>query len=329
MSEEIKLSIAIPTYNQPGPLSKTLSSIVPQLVPGVEVLIRDDSSNDDSEKLVRPYLAKGHPIRYIRGEKIGLDAADIFLIEASLGEYVWWFGDDEMAPGGVEAVLKLVNRYPEIDFMWVNSKSKEHGALGSNWGESRFFKDGNEALEELSDLLNFISALVFKREKALPATAGARKYFNSCVGGLYPILYILAKGGKAYYLAEPFVIAKDRDPEKPLWYDTFQVNAVSYYKVFYEFSWGFSRHSIKRALTKTFQSVWRGILVYRAKGITTNFGSKSSKLPILFKYYWSFPDFWKALPFLLMPRWLVRICYKLYKKIKPQKWDRFRERYYA
>lgn len=326
MSEHIKLTIGIVTYNQPEGLRRALDSIMPQLTSGVEIVIRDDSPDERSAKIVEAYAKEG-VIRYFHGEKIGIDAADYFVVEHAKGEYVWWWGDDEMAPGGIAHVMELLNKHADLDFIWVNNKSKEYGQIGLDWGESRFFKNGDEAIAEVADLLGFLSALVFRRDLGWASKKPAERFIGTNFGGLYLVFYVLAHGRRFYYLAEPYIIAKTKHPEDQYFFDAFQVFGVTYYEMLKDFEGVLGHDAIKRSLTKNFNQVWRGILVYRAKGLTTNFGSRSRKLPTMFRLYWTFPDFWKALPFLLMPRWLLRICYNVYKKIRPGTWDRFKEKY--
>ena len=118
-SRKPALTIAVPTYNQPKRFKGLLDSLTTQELNGVEILVRDDSTNQESELIAKSYISK-LPIRYIHGEKIGLDAADLFLLEKSKGEYVWWIGDDILASGATKKILYLIGEYQDISYIWVN-----------------------------------------------------------------------------------------------------------------------------------------------------------------------------------------------------------------
>jgi len=66
---EIKLSIAIPTYNGETTIRVTLDSIVPQLEDCVEIVISDNASSDETAEIVREYRAKYPVIRYSRNDE--------------------------------------------------------------------------------------------------------------------------------------------------------------------------------------------------------------------------------------------------------------------
>ena len=100
------LSICIATYNQPQEMTSLLSSLEKQVTPEVEVVIRDDSPNEETRKIIEQYQ-KSFPIRYIKGEKIGLDRVIIDITKKATGKYVWWFGDDELVDGAVEYILEI------------------------------------------------------------------------------------------------------------------------------------------------------------------------------------------------------------------------------
>ncbi len=71
------LSFCIPTYGQPKHLRKTLQSLIGQNLEGVEILIRDDNLDSETERVVKEYNSK-LPIRYFRMTKEGVDRAFIF-----------------------------------------------------------------------------------------------------------------------------------------------------------------------------------------------------------------------------------------------------------
>lgn len=59
-----------------------LRLLVPQLDSRVELVVRDDSDNDFSQKLFEDIaLDKTFSTQYYKGKKIGLDAANLFCLK--------------------------------------------------------------------------------------------------------------------------------------------------------------------------------------------------------------------------------------------------------
>ncbi len=314
------LSVCVPTYNRPSDFERMLRGLIQQFTPEVEIVIRDDSP-DDQTKLVFERLVASAAIRhkYFKGDKIGVDAANIFLIEKASGKYIWWFSDDdEMQPGAIARVLGLVKRHPLISFIWANF---DYGKTGTPavMREDGFFRDGDEVIETLGTNIGLLSTLIFHRASALPALDLARKHIvGFSFAGLVPIFHILSGAGKFYFMSGPYVVCHPISSDEVIHITTktgvvkneaFNVYGVDFYSIVREFDGRFSKRAIRRILTVNFASLWRGMLVGWVGGWDTPRG----KLWKMFKLYWSFPEFWVALPAFLMPLWLNKSLYKIYK----------------
>ena len=57
-----KLSIIIPAYNAENYLPQLLACLDKQMVPGVEVIIIDDGSTDNSLQIAKEYEQNYHPL---------------------------------------------------------------------------------------------------------------------------------------------------------------------------------------------------------------------------------------------------------------------------
>jgi len=118
------LTIAIPTYNRARYLGELLSTLFDQLIsePRVELIISDNASPDDTPALVKGYLQRGLPIRYLRNvTNLGADANFLQCFEQARGKYVWIFGDDDViVPGGLSAILSSLHS-KEYDLVYVSS----------------------------------------------------------------------------------------------------------------------------------------------------------------------------------------------------------------
>ena len=226
MGEKPLLSICIPTYNQPEAAKRLLENIAPQLTSEVEVVVRDDSTNSETERIVKEFQKK-FLIRYFHGKKGGLDVAIIFLTQEAKGKYVWWFGDDLMDDGAIDAVLDKIRRYPNISLLYVNSRQTTDKIPSLKFGQDDFFKSRDEVIEEVVDMLGFITATILKRDEAISGIEEAEKRIGTAWVCLYLVLHVLSQGGRYYFLSKPYVLSKPRDPKVPAWYDGFTVFAIN------------------------------------------------------------------------------------------------------
>lgn len=318
---EILLSICIPTYNRPKELERMLLGLLPQLTDETEIVIRDDSPNSYSKDIFdRLISGKGIRYQYFSGDKIGLDAASIFLLERAQGSFFWLFSDDdELLEGGVSEVLSLIKSSPELNLIWANFDSDMPSGLAVKNRESGFFRDGSEALEVLGTGIGLVSTQVFRRNCGLLGLDVARKHivgFSFASTAIY--LSVLAGPGKFYFLKGPYVLCHPTGIEEikaattrtdKIINEGFNVYGIDFYTIVKEFDGKFSKRAIKRILSINFAALWRGMLVGWVGGWDTPKGKRWR----MFKYYWSFPEFWLAIPFFLLPLWINKLLYRLYK----------------
>lgn len=94
-----KVLIGITTYNRPEYLQVALKSAMAQTYRNLEIVITDDSIDDETARIMQEYLAKDKRIKYYKQENFtGLDNAIwlIRYIKDSPIDYVNWLMDDDM-----------------------------------------------------------------------------------------------------------------------------------------------------------------------------------------------------------------------------------------
>ncbi|SHF15842.1 glycosyltransferase family 2 protein [Thermomonas hydrothermalis] len=110
------LSILIPVYNVSAYIGPCLDSVLAQSAddPGIELILLDDASRDDSWAQVEAYAAR-HPgkLRLLRHpDNRGLSAARNTLLTHATGRYVWFLDSDDMLLAGAVAGLRdIVHRH--------------------------------------------------------------------------------------------------------------------------------------------------------------------------------------------------------------------------
>jgi abequosyltransferase len=312
--KEILLSVCVPTYNQSAAVEKLLENLMPQYIPQIEIIVRDDSENNETEIIVSKF-GKAVPIRYFRGKKEGLDAAIIFLTEEARGLFVWWIGDDVIDPGAIQRILSLIEEHKDLSFIWVNSHDiRNKDALTINDRRNYFFPDKNKILDIDIGLLGFITATVFKRELVIPGMTQARRHIGSAFVCMYIALYVIAQDGKCYYLGTPCFSSNHKPSGEVRWYDQFQVFGINLFHIVKEFESSFNKRQIRKALSKNLAMVVKAIIVERALGLKTGFASSSPKLIPMARLYWRYKEFWIFLPLLITPRFILKPFYAIYKK---------------
>jgi abequosyltransferase len=117
MSSQLNLSICMPTYNFGKYIGETLASILPQMPSGVELIIVDGASTDNTEAVVRAYKDR-YPdqITYHRlAARGGIDKDIAFSVSLAKGEYVWLFSsDDVMREGAIQKVLQAIQSHLDV-----------------------------------------------------------------------------------------------------------------------------------------------------------------------------------------------------------------------
>ena len=316
------LSICIPTYNQPGSIEAFFKSVAPQLTNEIEILIRDDSSNGETEAVVQECIKTvSVPIRYFKGEKAkvgGYDQALLFLTERANGDWLWWYGDDVMVPDAIQRILTAIHSRPNLSFIWLNSRDiNDPSDPGMNLGGDKYFKDGSEVFETNVGLLGFPSATLLKREEAMTGFSSAKRFIGTTLTGFYLVLQVLSQRNKEFlFLQNPCLLSNPKPPGEVRWYDSFQVHGINYFVIAMQFKGEFDRISLRKGLAEQYGRIWKAVIVERALGLETGFASRTPKMKKMAKLYWSYPEFYVALPLMLMPRPILQMFYALYKGIK-------------
>ncbi|MGG3887075.1 glycosyltransferase [Brevibacillus panacihumi] len=94
--EKPLVSILIPAYNRPQLLEIALQSSLAQTYKNIEIIISDDSTNDEVKKMVEPYLEKDSRIIYSKNERnLGVLNGKRCL-ELASGDYVNFLMDDDV-----------------------------------------------------------------------------------------------------------------------------------------------------------------------------------------------------------------------------------------
>lgn len=134
----MKVSIIIPTYNRPELLVQCLESCLRQSAPAHEIIIGDDSTNTDTEKIVRDIEKEAKiPIRYFHNPKpLGQGCNVHQLISLVSCEYLCLIHDDDYLSHDAIERLSLPFEDPNVMIAYGKQKIvKEDGEIDEQASE--------------------------------------------------------------------------------------------------------------------------------------------------------------------------------------------------
>lgn len=103
------VSIIIPVYNGSNYLKKAIDSALAQTYKNIEIIVVNDGSVDDTEKIALSY---GEKIKYIKKENGGVSSALNVGIKEMKGKYFSWLShDDEYSPCKIENQIRALSNH--------------------------------------------------------------------------------------------------------------------------------------------------------------------------------------------------------------------------
>lgn len=112
----MRISIITPSFNQGRFIERTLRSVSEQGIEGLEHLVMDGGSKDETVAVLRDFRPS---VKWVsepdRGQTDALNKG----ILASQGEIIGWLNSDDVYyPGALRRVLEVFDEHPEIDVVY-------------------------------------------------------------------------------------------------------------------------------------------------------------------------------------------------------------------
>lgn len=315
------LSIAIPTYNRPILLKACLDSIVRQLVPGVEIVICDNSTTDVAGHAVCEYQERFPDVRYCKNvSNIGSDANILRCLCESRGKFVYLLADDDiMLPGSLVKIRESLKHNPSVGCVHLNSYAFVGDPETGRASTPKFpvdrdvvFKDKNQFLEHLGVNFTFLSAMILRRDY-FERIANPKAYVGTLLLHCHIALKCISAAGENLLIATPCIAARSGNSGG---YNLYRVFAQGWREVLFTtgIECGFDRRAMERIFDKTIKTFLRYWLIHMK---TASTGYDSSGVALLFRETWSYPSAWIYLyPFLGLPGWMLRLVRRLYDQMR-------------
>jgi glycosyltransferase involved in cell wall biosynthesis len=106
-----RVSVGMPVYNGEDHVREAIESIVAQTYTDFELIIADNCSEDNTERICREYAEKDPRIRFFRHEQnLGASKNFSFVFNMSRGSYFKWAAHDDMlAPEYVQRCVEMLD----------------------------------------------------------------------------------------------------------------------------------------------------------------------------------------------------------------------------
>ncbi|MHB0801634.1 glycosyltransferase [Bacillus thuringiensis] len=210
------VSVLIPTYNRPIYFEKALCSVLEQTYPNIEIIIGDDSTNDETEKMLQKYLRNHSNIIYIKNRStLGQFENALMLFNKAKGEYVNFLMDDDLFHvNKIEKMMmyflddssneiKLVTSHRQV----IDAEGKE---LRHIYSTVRLFEEdtiiegtelGNRVIVDQKNYIGEPTTVLFRKNDLQEpyGTFDKRRYL--CNVDIASWLSLLSKG-RAVYISE-------------------------------------------------------------------------------------------------------------------------------
>lgn len=307
-ADGMSLTVAIPTFNGAGTIGRTLESVLSQVEPGVELLISDNCSTDETASIVAVYAAKYPCVKYSRNEvNAGYDRNVDLAIHRAGGSFVWLLGDDDvLLPGGIRRVLEIIAANPGCSVIFVNCP---HPIVVDD-ASGGCCPDGEEFFARTKFKSGFVSTNIVNRRLWLDS--GVSKYFDS---GWIHIGYLIEALQRApSYVETRFCVDYIRDRLGDMrWGEGggFMYTGLRLVRIYQSLpALGYSRGILTKALMSVKGGYWRNIPLAKAKGFRTD----RAFLADCFRYYKGFFSFWLVdLPILFVPSFIFKGLFHVFK----------------
>ena len=314
------LSICIPTYNRSIYLVKVIEKFVKFIQnKNIEIVISDNNSSDDTEEILVPFTEKYSFIKYYKNSSnLGLDLNYLNAIEKSNSNYCWLFSDDDIPlESSINNILKNIKSDPVL--MYLNYTGFLEG-FENNFAieHKKNFVSNNQELFLKKYLINHFSATVIRKSDFLKNKHIVKDYANLGFfrGYILALAHytILKSKSNVIFIGETSVLTRNKE--------NLISNGYNPLTIVYEIAIHYQIMRKKGLIKRETESY---VLNYYLRGFynilipmkLNYFEFYQKELIFKFlkhcKYYKNFYFF--NLPFIIIPRFVLKILYNFYKKI--------------
>ncbi len=127
-----KVSVCLPVYNGSNYLALAIESVLAQTFSDFELLIANDCSTDDTQKIIEKYASTDARIKHwINGKNLKLFGNYNACIEKAAGQYIKLFAhDDLLHPRMLEKMVAVLDKNEDVSLVttargWIDGDGTE------------------------------------------------------------------------------------------------------------------------------------------------------------------------------------------------------------
>ena len=156
----VLVSVVIPTFNRARYLPDALNSVARQGVEGIETIVVDDGSTDETEAVVAAY---GSAVRYVRQPHHGAAAARNTGVALATGRFISFLDSDDIwMPAKTRAELAVFAAEPAVDAVISDSERwRENALVCPSWLADRGFVAADEGPVPLHPIQHLKTGKIF------------------------------------------------------------------------------------------------------------------------------------------------------------------------
>lgn len=237
------VSVLIPTYNSPKYFKEALDSALAQTYSNIEIIVGDDSTNDDTETMMEYYLSKYNNIKYFHHEKpLGGNGDNNinFLLNKAEGKYInLLFHDDIIYPNKITQMMEYYIHDVNDEIGIVTSVRDIINEKGEITGKAAWLAEndtiisGHDAIRkiiytELNYIGEYSTVLIKKKDLLIDdcySTGILEKYKDTSMGDLSTWIDILKNNRKLVFIKEALSAFRVHDDQNSYKYDI-KINGI-------------------------------------------------------------------------------------------------------
>ncbi|MFC4076064.1 glycosyltransferase family 2 protein [Salinithrix halophila] len=209
------VSVVIPAYNRPYFLEVALSSVLRQTYSNIEIVICDDSTDDQVQSMLIPYLERFSCIRYYKNEKNLFVQNFHKCFQLAKGELINYLMDDDLFhPEKVQKMVDVLQRFEDVSLVTsYRQPFDQHGnLLPPIKATVKLFEQtavlngktfGNYVLSHCINVIGEPTTVMFRKADLTENFGMYRGKQYSTLNDVASWLLLLSKG-KAVYLPEAY-----------------------------------------------------------------------------------------------------------------------------
>ena len=206
-----KVSVIVATYNRRDYVQEAINSVLEQTYPNFEIIVVDDGSSDDTDKILSKY---GTRIHYKYQKNQGESVARNQGVASATGEYIAFLDDDDLwLPEKLARQVEILDENPDIGLVATQGFLIDQH---SNLIPDRYaFPKHSTGLVELPEII--------LNSPIGPSSSIVRRSVLAKIGAFDPLLkygedwdFVIRTGVhfSIFYLNEPLVYMRAQSPDR-------------------------------------------------------------------------------------------------------------------